>query len=271
MHAFALVELSIVLAIIGLLVSGIIVGKGLIRASELRAIVTETNNFITAINSFKSQYKGLPGDIPNATKYWGIAGGGSGTAAACYTSASTNQKTCDGNGDGQVYYTRLTITPGPPPSNIAVYSGTGDETTRSWQHLSNAGFINGFYSGTGSTRGISFPASRVLGAGYKFGYWVVGTPVTNLTKTYDLNYNNALNFTGSGTALLSPDEAYSLDTKTDDGLPASGNWIATSQTALGSATACSNSANSTDFSAATNAYNLARSEKTCGFDILTGN
>jgi prepilin-type N-terminal cleavage/methylation domain-containing protein len=69
---FTLVELSIVLMIIGLLVSGILVGKDMIRAAELRSITSEKDQFQTAVNLFKNKYLGLPGDLSNATAFWGV-------------------------------------------------------------------------------------------------------------------------------------------------------------------------------------------------------
>jgi prepilin-type N-terminal cleavage/methylation domain-containing protein len=71
-HGFTLVELSIVLMIIGLLVSGILVGKDMIRAAELRSITSEKDQFQTAVNLFKNKYLGLPGDLSNATAFWGV-------------------------------------------------------------------------------------------------------------------------------------------------------------------------------------------------------
>ncbi len=72
-HGFSLVELSIVLVILGLLTGGILAGKSLMRASELRAVSTEYQRYLTAAQSFRGKYFELPGDFSKAQSFWGIA------------------------------------------------------------------------------------------------------------------------------------------------------------------------------------------------------
>lgn len=55
-RAFSLVELSIVLVILGLLVGGILAGRALIHASELRGVHTEFNQYKTAVMAFRNKY-----------------------------------------------------------------------------------------------------------------------------------------------------------------------------------------------------------------------
>ena len=50
--AFSLVELSIVLVILGLLTGGILAGQNLIRAAELRSVITEFKTYQTAVMTF---------------------------------------------------------------------------------------------------------------------------------------------------------------------------------------------------------------------------
>jgi len=64
---FSLLELSIVLVIIGLIAGGIVAGSSMIRAAELRAVLTELTQYQTATNTFRDKYLGLPGDLRNAT------------------------------------------------------------------------------------------------------------------------------------------------------------------------------------------------------------
>ena len=70
-QGFSLVELSIVLVILGLLTGGILAGQSLIRASELRAATAEYQRYATSIQSFRDKYMALPGDMTNATRFWG--------------------------------------------------------------------------------------------------------------------------------------------------------------------------------------------------------
>ncbi|MFM7859741.1 MAG: type II secretion system protein, partial [Flammeovirgaceae bacterium] len=66
---FTLAEISIVIMIIGLLVSGILVGQDMIRAAEMRSILTEKDKIVTKVNLFRNKYLALPGDMSNATEF----------------------------------------------------------------------------------------------------------------------------------------------------------------------------------------------------------
>jgi prepilin-type N-terminal cleavage/methylation domain-containing protein len=94
---FSLVELSIVLVLLGLLTGGVLTGKNLIRAAEIRGVQQEIAHYETAINIFNEKYFAYPGDMNNATSFWGAAHA---TPATCITTASTGTQTCNGNGDG---------------------------------------------------------------------------------------------------------------------------------------------------------------------------
>ena len=87
-RGFSLVELSIVLVILGLLTGGILAGQSLIRASELRAVSTEFQRYVAAVNTFRDKYFMLPGDMSNATAFWGEDAAQCDTAAADGTPGS---------------------------------------------------------------------------------------------------------------------------------------------------------------------------------------
>src|SRR5579872_6907625 len=74
---FTLVELSIVLVIIGLIISSVLVGQDLIRSAELRATVTQLEGYNAAVGTFRGKYNGLPGDVAGAVNY-GFASNGNG-------------------------------------------------------------------------------------------------------------------------------------------------------------------------------------------------
>jgi prepilin-type N-terminal cleavage/methylation domain-containing protein len=220
---FSLVELSIVLVILGLLTGGILAGQSLIRAAELRSVSTEAQRYLAAVNSFRDKYFALPGDMASATKFWTAE-----PAANCpgdQTTPSTTPATCNGNGDGMIAW-----------HNTA---GLGGESHRFWQHLANAGLVEGTYSGTHSggtcngngscnvTIGINAPRSKLSSAGWTIHY--LGTQTTvGSTYYFAGSYGNAFAF-GSNAggqwtydAVLKPEEAWNIDTKTDDGRPATG-------------------------------------------------
>ena len=131
-HGFSLVELSIVLVILGLLTGGILAGQSLIRAAELRTVTNDFTRYVTATHTFRDKYFSIPGDMTNATKFWGAADP---TPATCraLTTPSTGTATCDGNGNGTI------LTPGD--------ATTFFEMHRFWQHLAHAGLIEGTYTG----------------------------------------------------------------------------------------------------------------------------
>ena len=172
-RAFSLVELSIVLVILGLLVGGVLSGQSLIRSSELRSVVTQHDQFLTATRSFRDKYFGLPGDITNATLIWGAQA----VPASCATTASTGKATCNGDGDGFILYANT--------------GATSQENFRFWQQLANAGFISGSFSGTDGGGGFSGTAATSNSPAGKLGstLWAVDY-IGNISGT------NAIQFSG---------------------------------------------------------------------------
>lgn len=126
-RGFSLVELSIVLVILGLLVGGVLSGRSLIHASELRAVTTERDKFTAAVYAFRDKYFQLPGDLSNAYQFWG---------ATCGTNTSTASTGCNGDGGGTI-------------------SLTNGEAVNAWEHLARAGLIEGSYDGTGALFGVN--------------------------------------------------------------------------------------------------------------------
>lgn len=216
-RGFSLVELSIVLVILGLLVGGILAGQSLIRAAELRAITTEYQRYATAVNAFRDKYFSMPGDFRDATRVWGklnadtdcIANGGAIVAAP---------GACDGNGSGGL-------------------QGSQYEPQQFWRHMALAGLIEGTYSGVpavvaqgwSGVIGTAYPRSRAARAGW--------TPNNMQSYNGDSvffrgNYGNSFTFGSQATneypdsAAISPEEAWNIDSKMDDGRPGLGSVMA---------------------------------------------
>jgi len=221
-QGFSLVELSIVLVILGLLTGGILAGQSLIRAAELRSLSAQYQRITTSIYSFRDKYMALPGDMTNATAFWGIAAGTTGNDDTCYQTVSTTQATCNGNGDGWIR---------------GGYTTTGSwERGRAWQHLANAGLIEGSYSGThGVTAseyrysGVNVPATRLSNVHWNLFYGNATSSPASLIFFPIGTYNFLeLSFDSPSTAreILSTTEQWGLDTKFDDGKPASGHVYA---------------------------------------------
>ncbi len=223
-QGFSLVELSVVLVILGLLTGGILTGKSLIRASELRAVVEEFDNYRAAVIMFEDKYYAFPGDIDNATDFWGIRAGTTGSDAACWTATSTSEATCNGNGDGFIRFQG---------------GMNGVEVFLFWQHLANAGLIQeGQFAGRSASGnnwdcppdGTYCPTSKMSNTG-----WAAITELNRNVGQTDLfeNYDGDTNLTEMtfGTYVstnfpkgpaLTPTEAWGIDTKIDDGHPAYG-------------------------------------------------
>ena len=212
-HGFSLVELSIVLVILGLLVGGVLSGQSLIHAAELRSVSTEYNRYYAAAHTFRDKYFAYPGDISNATKFWGAT-------ASCPGTAGTGTQTCDGNGDGLI-----------GPAGAASQYG---EMQTFWQHLANAGLIEGTYTGIAGTSGgydvtpgINEPRSKFSSAsGWMVLNW--GIVADGNWGRFGGDYTNAISFGGASGGnyvsgrIMTATDAWNIDTKMDDGNPAAG-------------------------------------------------
>ena len=222
-HAgFTLIEMTLVLAIIGFTAGGVIIGQSMIRTSQAATLGRDLLQYASANNQFVARYKGFPGDIPNASSYWGAADGSTGSTAACSTTSSLNVKTtCNGNGDRMIDHAY----------------GAREEIYRAWQHMANAGLITGNFTGicgtgcSASVRadviGTNTPQSRVAAnVGYAFSYR--SGPLSGDADFFDGNYQfNTIGLISSGAArAMLPNEASDFDKKYDDGMPATGKIFA---------------------------------------------
>ncbi len=229
-QAFTLIELAIVLVIIGLLVGGMLVGQHLIHAVRLQSVSNEATQHIVAIDTFRKKYMALPGDMPNAVRYWGPLAGAltDGTDADCDAAVVVDgQKTCNGNGNGKIGGD-LFLDPDSP------------ERHRSWQHLANAGMVTGSYTGlaAGATlfiAGENAPASKLAN-----GVWSLSwrSPTTLSSVDFAAVWGNYLTVgaaagppglipgapgaTQGWGGIMTGGDAYNIDIKMDDGKPGHG-------------------------------------------------
>ncbi len=190
---FTLVELSIVLVIIGLIISSVLVGQDLVRSAELRAVVTQYESFNAAVGTFRGKYEGMPGDLRGEADYGFV-----------------------GNGDGDTLLgtsTDLTAATTATPAN------DNGENVSFWNHLGSTGaaMIPGSYDGAAvavATTSDTLPSSKV---GEFWGVFSDGSS----------NYF-MLGVRGGGAGIyltadvLNPLDARNIDTKIDDGQPRRG-------------------------------------------------
>lgn len=234
---FTLIELSIVLVIIGLIVGGILVGQDLIKAAELRATVSQKEKFDAAVNTFRGKFNGLPGDLANFANF-------AGTLTQTGLVAGTNGF---GDGDGLI----------EGVSN-AVMVGFVGEIKMFFKHLSDAGLIGENLAGVTTAVGADlttpatyYPAAK-LGKGSYFSVGAVtGLNYFVLGGISDASAAAGADFIITSSDVITPSEAYQIDTKLDDGQPATGivlsiDTIATMATApAGGAAGAGNCYNST--------------------------
>jgi prepilin-type N-terminal cleavage/methylation domain-containing protein len=185
---FTLVELSIVLVIIGLIISSVLVGQDLVRSAELRAVVSEYESFNAAVGTFRGKYGGMPGDVDGATDY-GFVG--------------------DGDGDG------LLVATGAGTSHAA------NENVFFWNHLGSTGasMISGSYDGVAITNAATLadgtPQTKV---GEHWGVFTNGASnffMAGITAPDAANNQTTTN-------ILNPLDAKNIDDKIDDGRPMRG-------------------------------------------------
>lgn len=220
--AFTLLEMAIVILIIALIAAGVVSGKSLVKGAEIREMMGEYDRHVKAIQEFQDKYNQLPGDMTNATSFWG--------ADTCPTSAASSPKiaTCNGSGDGKI---------GTSTSVGVVAAGSGgtsEEWFRAWQHLANAGLVPGKYSGTQGSggavqtvTGTNIPASKMGNGGWLLMIYYNTTGADN--AAWGDSYGHILQFGASDSTnsrntspAMSPSDALSLDAKLDDGKPGTG-------------------------------------------------
>jgi prepilin-type N-terminal cleavage/methylation domain-containing protein len=226
---FTLIEMSIVLVIIGLIVGGVLVGQSLILQAQLRSTMKQIESYKTAVMTFKDKYSCMPGDCANATSFWPADPACSYYGSRPYM-AAPNGMTCNGDGNGIIYGTEFY-----------------EEKSLFWQHLSLAGLIQGTFTGTCgmvgdscTANGDSFSANldvptapigsamvilenpQVEFPGDTRFYSTAGQHVfwMGTTNTKDGSGNPIIEYYAN--PVLTPNQAYQLDSKYDNGLPGSG-------------------------------------------------
>lgn len=206
-QGFTLIELSIVLVIIGLIIGGVLVGQDLIKAAEIRATVSQVEKYNASVNTFRGKYNGIPGDLSAAS-------------AAAFGFTSRNGGPARGDGNGFVEGESAAVANG----------GRGNrEALLFWADLSTAGLVDGNYVGADTAAAVStstspafnqiFPSAKIdrltyFAAGSDSGanYYLLGgfTAIAAATGAY------------TTAVTLTPNEAFNIDSKLDDGLPNTG-------------------------------------------------
>lgn len=200
-RGFTLLEVAVVLVAVSLVIGGVLIGRDLLRASRVRAQITQLESFTQAVSAFRDKYAGIPGDLR-----------ASDAAALGFIARSGAVGHGDGNGaiEGCEAFD-------PFGTNVPL----GCEVVLFWSDLSDAGLV-----------AESFPAAEddyVSIATYEdsLGYFPKavmadrGTVVPVRCIRSGLYYRLLRLSNGYSPAIYAAD-AHSLDNKIDDGRPGSG-------------------------------------------------
>lgn len=216
---FTLIELSIVMVIIALVIGGIVIGKELIEIARVRQQATQIEQYSSAMNAFKNKYNALPGDMLYST-------------AMQFNLPTVGGGSYRPNGNGSLDASGME----------GIYNWTAtQEQGFFWQQLSASRLIEGQYAcvswaqncpdpnpinypAPGNPIGATLPAMKfapaygiipltVAGNGLSGQFWVLGA-----TGYYNYHVVSSVVSVPS----LTPAQAFSLDSKMDDGVPNSG-------------------------------------------------
>lgn len=239
---FSLVELSIVIVIIGLIVSSVLVGQDLVRGAEIRALVADYERFNQAGATFRERFNGLPGDRRTSGTY------GFG-AAATEGTLSTNGVSEDGI---------------LQDLNDAQADNSG-EFVMFWNQLAESDLLAGAYNGLAiDSEDLSDTLPQAKGGGY----WGTFSDGTDNYYIHGATYNGA-DDTYATTDIISPRDLSNLEQKIDDNRPGRGIVRARDGHATAPLTAADSAGTDACTDAATPAaYDLDIETQTCTFTIL---
>lgn len=200
---FSLVEMSVILAVIGLLVGTVLVASTMIEASKINKTISLIRQYESGVNQFKEQYGSWPGDFGRAEELWGTETvvGGTGTR--------------NGTGNGWV--------------GDGCWGGNPCETFRAYEHLSLSGATSQTFTGV-----ADFAQDAVWG--FAIDQNVPKLPLFDNAVLLFMGMNDrsvlAYSFLTHptpaafylhGTSSMSPcctvDHAQTIDSKIDDGQP----------------------------------------------------
>ncbi|MFO0388971.1 MAG: type II secretion system protein [Alphaproteobacteria bacterium] len=188
---FTLIELSIVLLIIGLIVSSVLAAHALIIAAGVRATISQKERFDLAAQTFRAKYNCLPGDCANATSL-GFTG--------------------NGNGDGWVGTANIATSP-------------SNEIANFFTHIIADGLLSQTDTALKINASLNSRWSMWCEEGQYSGAFQRVYPEWDTRNSYSISDGN-LNDGGVG-APLRPELAQAIDLKIDDGLPTTGSTRAT--------------------------------------------
>lgn len=228
-----------VLVLVGLVIGGVLVGKDLVFASQVRAQVSQIERLSTGISTFTVKYNYLPGDIPTAK-------------ATEYGFPTDNPFVDNGNGDFGDGNGQITGQDGLIPAT----SPCCEPYSAYWQ-LNGLGLFTDGIDKTKSYYELAYwpqtklnPASRLFLTSYQNAVWFfIGLNMEAMSGWIG-------HFNGTPGS-LTPKQAYALDVKMDDGVPGTGTVFASDQLTGNGIQALDTTANQCVTTSAATAYNTS--------------
>lgn len=195
-NGFTLVELSIVLVIIGLLISGILVAQSIIESARISREIRQFGEIDAAVSNFYSRYGQLPGD----------------------NNLFNSHPSYRGNNNGRISNGH---------QNGVIYRSCMGECTDFWKHLAQTGFASDqiTFSAYSGIVGNGFPTSRINDNATIIAY---GGHIDYPDPEGNFYYSSVFsNDDNAGMADMAPAytplQVLTLDIKMDDGIANTGN------------------------------------------------
>jgi prepilin-type N-terminal cleavage/methylation domain-containing protein len=246
--AFTLVELAIVIVVLGILVSGVLMGQSIIKSANVNSTVNDIQKMQTAMRAFELEFGSQPGDFDEAYDYFG---------SECGSNGNNTIRGCVGDGDLCIDGSRNS------PCRTDTPAHTGD-MRRSFIHLVLSEIHPDLpyvidSSNADCTIGGTIPATAIGGA------YVVGSQIRKKAFMYFFTPENFAmggnwcNYGGFGGS-VTPATLKKIDTKLDNGNGRRG----IVQSVINH---LDNSYSGADCDDADGNFNLSNEEKSCGFRV----
>jgi hypothetical protein len=225
-----LVEIALVVLIIGLLLSGILGYREIIRITYLKKMATEVQSFGIAARTFEQKYDALPGDFADASEV--ITGCQPGNPNFCQNGDGDNNigRYCHFSWN-ECYQTGSAIPGSDPNGGSPIPRRVPMETSMFWKHLYLSGMLGSTIVPTANPDipiwGQSHPKSAIEGAGYTVSSgtsFLGGYVWINLLPRPESNPQGMANSASEsvGERAISIRDAMWLDEKYDNSGPGSG-------------------------------------------------
>jgi prepilin-type N-terminal cleavage/methylation domain-containing protein len=206
---FTLVELAVVMIIIGLLIGGVLKGQELIANAQVTSTVSQVKGIDAATTTFRDMYDAMPGDLANPVQRLAQCAGGTDCAIA-------------GNGNRRVDNLGAVI---------AFTALPATEQIGFWAHLNASDLLSGVDPQGNDVWGDRYPEAEI-GGGFHVGFNNGTLPLSNVSQAgvaraghyLALHVNPAGAVDGAG--FLTPNQAFRIDSKLDDGAPHTGSVLA---------------------------------------------